>query len=176
MLRVFVKALCEPEVTLKSLPHTALESVEELCKHLLKNAELAKRLKGAYPHGGWRVLNLSSKPIELGGLVEGMTVLLGKESEPLRAPLSIKVKHQPHHNVMTESAAHFHDSGGKKPARLLFCEFIDNSIEALRRGVEAKLIPQPTPKQMHVIDIHLIYFHGTYNTKTKSQVHLQARG
>ena len=57
----------------------------------------------------------------------------GMQEEPIYAPLSVKVRHQPHHNVMTESAVHFHDAGGKKPARLLFCEFIDNSIEALRR-------------------------------------------
>ena len=44
-----------------------------------------------------------------------------------------KVRAPVHHKAMTESDSKFHAAGGILPARLLFCEFFDNSIEALRR-------------------------------------------
>ena len=33
----------------------------------------------------------------------------------------IRVTFKPHYNVMTDAARKFHDAGGKKVARLLFC-------------------------------------------------------
>jgi hypothetical protein len=47
---------------------------------------------------------------------------------------TIKVKHSVHYKAMTESDNKFYSAGGKAPARVLFCEFFDNSIEALRRA------------------------------------------
>ena len=47
---------------------------------------------------------------------------------------AIETVHVPHYEVMTDSESKFHDAGGKKSSRLLFCEFIDNAIEALARS------------------------------------------
>ena len=44
------------------------------------------------------------------------------------APLAVRVAHTPHHKVMTGSDAHYHESDGQKPQRLILAEFIDNSI------------------------------------------------
>lgn len=77
---------------------------------------------------------------------------------------------------MTNSEVHFHESGGKKPARLLFCEFIDNSIEALRRQGGSRQLGTS------VIEIHLIFsmhsghpVRGSYSKLQARATHLRAR-
>ena len=99
-------------------------------------------------------------------LKQGDTVLLGLQHEPLMANINIKVRHITHHNVMTETKT-FQAAGGKEPARLLFCEFIDNSIEAMRRMWDAT----PHARQSATIEIHLVYSNvgltGGYDAATK---------
>jgi len=138
---------------------------------------LAERLHKLYKDGqSWMLLTPKSDPIKnpAADLKQGDTVLLGLQHEPLKANINIKVRHITHYNVMTETKT-FQAAGGKEPARILFCEFIDNSIEAMRRMWDA------TPHARHsaTIEIHLVYSQvgltGGYDAATKQHWPLKHR-
>ena len=59
--------------------------------------------------------------------------------------------------MITDADSKFHSEGGKKPARLLFCEYFDNSIEALRRKQMADRTEPAYPMEIPPIELHLIY-------------------
>ena len=76
---------------------------------------------------------------------------------------------------MTDSVVHFHNAGGMQYERLLFCEFIDNSIEAFRRrdqqaAASSRPVARPPPPK---IEIHLIYKKGPYEPSLRSDKFLQ---
>ena len=166
-LCVYVKAEDAPPWEVK-VPREQLGTLRDLSAYLIRDEAIRKRLTTYYPRHEWTLMDQRSRAVDVSTLRNGSIVMFGTPAEALCAPMAIKVHHQPHHNVMTESSVHFHDEGGKKPARLLFCEFIDNSLEALRRaGIKST-----------TIEIHLIYAKpevGTYDYVAQTQWPLQVR-
>lgn len=111
----------------------ALSSERELKRVLSAHGQLAKRLAKFYPKGEWEILDSMGHPFDVKSIKGETTLQLGKPGEPLMCPSSQAVSLLPHSNVMTESAGGAVSAGNRKASRLFFCEFIDNSIEALRR-------------------------------------------
>eukprot|EP00900_Chrysochromulina_parva_P020407 jgi/Chrpa1/29/Chrysochromulina_OHIO_Genome00000072-RA len=165
-LHIYIKSEDRTEATTVQVKRSDLPKLKQtLAGHPL----LAERLHKLYKDGqSWMLLTPKSDPIKnpAADLKQGDTVLLGLQHEPLKANLNIKVRHITHYNVMTETKT-FQAAGGKEPARILFCEFIDNSIEAMRRMWDA------TPHAPHsaTIEIHLVYSQvgltGGYDAATK---------
>ena len=155
-LRVFVKGDAEEHVEVLVNSGTSLS---RLRGQLEAHKDLRKRLNAAYPRGNWALLSANSEPLSLSEIGHNASVLCGVATEPLKAPLNTIVKITPHSNVMTDSARNFHSAGGKSPERLLFCEFIDNSIEALVRRREAEGPPASgaVPRPEDLIEIILVY-------------------
>ena len=149
MLHVYLKAEDAP-ADVVHVEHAKLPRLKEILAEKF-HARLRKHYSAEKE---WQVLTFRSDPVDMRMLKKEDTLLLGRPNEKLVANPKVRVHHKPHHNVMTDSSVHFHDAGGKKPARLLFCEFIDNSLEALRRMWAANE-KDPYPKS--TIEIHLIY-------------------
>ena len=160
-LRCFVKA-SDHDCIVVHVPEDAPSDPKRLRAELAKSAQLGGLLRKFYSTGQWDILDQLSNPFP-GPYPNGSTLLLGTQSEDLKCSISVQVKFQPHHNVMTDSQVHFHDAGGKKPARLLFCEFIDNSIEAFRRWPDAPPATKQTPQ---TIEVHLVYRQCEYDSST----------
>ena len=162
--RVFIKASEADGVEVK-VNATSATNISELRNWLSKHVDLGPRLANAYPDNRWEILNPLSNRIHSDDIRTDLTLLLGKKEEPQRAPLNKVVRHQPHHNVMTEVANRFHEAGFTKPSRLLFCEFIDNAIEAYRRAGPSL---QPSKAKPAKIEIHLVYKKGPYDSVLRS--------
>ena len=165
-LHIYIKSEDRSKATTVQVKRSELPKLKQtLAGHPL----LAERLRKLYKDGqSWMLLTPKSDQIKnpAADLKQGDTVLLGLQHEPLKANINIKVRHITHHNVMTETKT-FQAAGGKEPARLLFCEFIDNSIEAMRRMWDAT----PHARQSATIEIHLVYSNvgltGGYDAATK---------
>jgi hypothetical protein len=125
-------------------------------------------------YGGprWSIFDAQRKPVS-GPCKDNDLLMLGLPNEPLKHKISHEILHQPHHRVMTGSESYHTEEGGKIPSRLLFCEFFDNSIEALRRAKDAKRPAAGT--EMPRIELYLIYQQGAYSYETMSHTHLKAR-
>eukprot|EP00965_Chrysotila_dentata_P239783 6203310-Pleurochrysis_carterae.AAC.1 len=87
----------------------------------------------------------------------------GEELEILCVPLNLRdvlvetqIQTAAHYNVVTRQSESFIAEGEKQPARLLFCEFIDNSISALLRWALLHRKNGKLPK-LPAIEIHLFY-------------------
>ena len=174
-LRCYVKSSDQDCVEVH-VPAQAAKNLPSLRKELENHKVLGKRLKEHYSTGRWQVLDQLSKPVALPISSGRTTLLLGLPAEDLKCSVSVKVKHQPHHKVMTDSQVKFHDAGGKKSARLLFCEFIDNSIEAYRRwpSIAGSSAPKPTEKHPHTIEVTLVYKkHPAYDQELRDYVKLE---
>lgn len=171
-LRCYIKA-SNQDCVMVAVPNEIIRSddwCELLEKHLARADEVKSQLRHFYPDKKWEILDDLSKPLKKRPS-DLATLLLGKPKEELMCNISIAIRHQPHFNVLTDSAASFHAEGGKEPSLLLLCEFIDNSLEAFRRGADA--LPKPTRKKPNKIEIHLIYKSGPYDARLRDTYKLQ---
>ena len=112
-----------------------LSSFAQLKQTLQQHPRLAALLRKNYPAGDWELFderNVKIARTDVSSLIDGTAVVLGYSTDPV-GMLRVRNRHVTHYKAMTDTASRFHSSDGKKPARLLFCEFFDNSIEALRR-------------------------------------------
>ena len=169
-------------------------NVDGLKKALGQAGALREVLQRCYPKGNWEIFDHKNQRLATvpqgpaaGTSSAGVTVILGTEGEGLKQTMKISVKHMPHHKVMTNSEAHFTNEHGKRPARLLFCEFIDNSIEAFcrARGGANGASHAPNPKASSsssssssssprpLIEVHLVYKTGPYDYARTSNMYLQ---
>ena len=64
---------------------------------------------------------------------------------------TIPVRHMVHYKAMTESDSKFVSLDGKRPARILFCEFFDNSIAALLKGTVPSKMEDPPAMRLHLV-------------------------
>ena len=98
-VRVYLKGENAPDVLVNVAPD-ACKNLEALRHKLVHDHRLKDRVRTIYGDGAqWRLLNSDSQPLDMTQLREQSIVLLGTPTEMLRAPLVIKVRHQPHHNV-----------------------------------------------------------------------------
>lgn len=147
-------------------------NVEGLRKHLTsENAYLRNMLAKCYPSHCWQVFDSERRPLNA-PIQDHDILILGLPNEPLKHTIEHAIVHQPHHKVMTGSESYHTEEGGKVPSRLLFCEFFDNSIEALRRaranGTTART------QQDDCIELHLVYKKlGSYDVGNRAGFHLQ---
>ena len=152
-LRVYIKATTNEAVSVP-VPVSYIEqrNTARLRDKLAKSRELEGVLRTHYRDGDWEILDHLDRPYDPDAttLENNSTLVLGKQREEKKCQITLKVTHQAHHKVMTDSAARFHSEGGKRPPRLLFCEFIDNSIEAYRRA-------KPGAQRPARIEVHLVY-------------------
>lgn len=82
------------------------------------------------------------------------------------------IKAQAHHGVMTEMESRYSSEDGRKPSRLLACEFFDNSISALCRSLLATR--RSRNEGLHskqAIELHMFYGQPTQaNPRTQLEV------
>ena len=188
----WVKADTESKHYEVSVPATIMKAnLDGLRKVLGQANPLREVLQRCYPSGNWQIFDRKFQRLTAipqvpaaGASSAGVTVILGTESEGLKQTMRMSVKHMPHHKVMTNSEAHFTNEHGKRPARLLFCEFIDNSIEAFCRAAGgahgASHAPNPkasssssTSGTRPLIEVHLVYKTGQFDYSRKSDKYLQ---
>ena len=175
IVRCFIKADTSGAIEVKVPP--SVQSEQQLRKTLEKEQGLKGILSRCYPKGNWGVADGGQQAIKF-PLQSGATIILGLANEQPQQEIAIQVRHMPHHKVVTNAQVHFTEAGGKKPVRLLFCEFIDNAIEAMRRmrdqGTAGPSSGPPAAAQKSTIEVHLVYKNVAHdyllNTPTKLQV------
>ena len=67
-----------------------------------------------------------------------------------------------HYGVMTEMESRYSAEDGRKPSRLLMCEFFDNSISALCRELMRKPPDQQKLHPKFPVELHCFYDAPTY--------------
>ena len=101
LLRVYIKASDEDAVDVEVPPQQGVPAIRSAVARTL-----ATRLRSHYPRDDWELLDHNLTPLKsASALTHGGTVVAGKRNEDLVCRLSVDVRHQPHHNVMTVQGA-----------------------------------------------------------------------
>ena len=107
-LRVYIKATTNEAVSVP-VPVSYIEqrNTARLRDKLAKSRELEGVLRTHYRDGDWEILDHLDRPYDPDAttLENNSTLVLGKQREEKKCQITLKVTHQAHHKVMTDSAA-----------------------------------------------------------------------